>query len=172
METNDLCHLGAAYVVTNLLIHSLSPHARRLTEQMFTCDPFHVDIRLDDVSSNRSAEIANVYLKTIGRRLVFTKRKKIKRKLLKTPLYTTEYTKSRPFWIVKDENFDFDKDWKNRQKLYAKMENHKARPVFSEYGIIDVERRKQQFNDELELDYRKFLEKRKKELIKEASENK
>ena len=172
METNDLCHLGAAYVVTNLLIHSLSPHARRLTEQMFTCDPFHVDIRLDDVSSNRSAEIANVYLKTIGRRLVFTKRKKIKRKLLKTPLYTTEYTKSRPFWIVKDENFDFDKDWKDRQKLYAKMEKHKARPVFSEYGLIDVERRKQQFNDELELDYRKFLEERKKELIKEASENK
>ena len=172
METNDLCHLGAAYVVTNLLIHSLSPHARRLTEQMFICDPFRVDIRLDDISSNRSAEIANVYLKTIGRRLIFSKRRKLKRKIVKTPLYKTEYTTQRPFWIVKDENFDFDKDWNDRQKLYKKMDKHKARPVFSEYGMIDVERRKQQFNDELELDYRKFLENRKRELSKEAMDNK
>jgi hypothetical protein len=172
METNDLCHLGAAYVVTNLLIHSLSPHARRLTEQMFICDPFRIDIRLDDISSNRSAEIANVYLKTIGRRLIFSKRKKIRRKIVKTPLYKTEYTTSKPLWVVKDDNFDFDKDWDERQKMYAKMEKHKARPVFSEYGIVDVERRKKQFNDELDLDYRKFLEERKREISKESMNNK
>jgi hypothetical protein len=172
METNDLCHLGAAYVVTNLLIHSLSPHARRLTEQMFICDPFRVDIRLDDVSSNRSAEIANVYLKTIGRRLIFNKRRKIRRKMLITPMYKTEYTTSRPMWKISEEGFDFNKDWEDRQKLYQEQKEHKAKPVFSEYGIIDTKRRKQQYNDELDLDYRKFLENRKKELKAELKDNK
>jgi DNA-directed RNA polymerase beta subunit len=172
METNDLCHLGAAYVVTNLLIHSLSPHARRLTEQMFICDPFRVDIRLDDVSSNRSAEIANVYLKTIGRRLIFNKRRKIRRKMLITPMYKTEYTTSRPMWKISEDGFDFNKDWEDRQKLYQEQKEHKAKPVFSEYGIIDTKRRKQQYNDELDLDYRKFLENRKKELKAELKDNK
>jgi DNA-directed RNA polymerase beta subunit len=172
METNDLCHLGAAYVVTNLLIHSLSPHARRLTEQMFICDPFRVDIRLDDVSSNRSAEIANVYLKTIGRRLIFNKRRKIRRKMLITPMYKTEYTTSRPMWKISEDGFDFNKDWEDRQKLYQEQKEHKAKPVFSEYGIIDTKRRKQQYNDELDLDYRKFLENRKKELKAELADNK
>jgi DNA replication protein DnaC len=51
METNDLNHLGAGYIIQNLMIHSLSPHARRLTEQMYTCNPFSIDIKLDDDSS-------------------------------------------------------------------------------------------------------------------------
>ena len=48
------------------------------------------------------------------------------------------------------------------------MKEHKAKPVFSKYGMIDIERRKQQFSDELELNYNKFLEQRKRELNKES----
>lgn len=171
MESNDLLHIGAAYVVTNLLIHSLSPHARRLTEQMFTCDPFRIDIRLDDDSSNRSAEIANVYLKTIGRRLFFEKHEKLRHKIVSTPMYMTRPFARRPMWYVKDKNFDFDKDWDQRQKMYEKLEKdrakNKVKPVFKEYGMIDRERRKKQWENELTLTYEEFLKKRTEELKKE-----
>lgn len=164
METNDLNHLGAGYVVTNLLIHSLSPHARRLTEQMFTCNPFNIDIRLDDESTNRSAEIVNVYLKTIGRRLIFSKRKKLRYKILRTPMYFEKQPTVQPMWIVKDKNFDFEKDFEERQKLYEKIENDpKAVCPISEFGAVDVQRRIQQFNDEVKLDYERFIKERIKE---------
>lgn len=168
METNDFTHIGAAYVVTNLLIHSLSPHARRLTEQMFTSDPFHIDIRLDDDSTNRSAEIANVYLKTIGRRLIFEKHRKLRYKITVSPFYFTKQPSVRPMWKVADKNFDFDKDWEERQKLYKKMSKDKnVKPVFTEYEAIDHERQIKQWNDELTLDYEKYLEQRRKEIYKE-----
>ena len=168
METNDLNHLGAGYVVTNLLIHSLSPHARRLTEQMFVCDPFKIDIRLDDDSSNRSAEIANVYLKTIGRRLIFEKHKKIRYKVVKSPFYTTNLKVVKPLWIVKDKNFDFDKDWDTRQKMYKDMsKDKKVKPAFTEFDLIDKDRRKMQYEDELELDYQNYL----KDMKKKSQDN-
>ena len=171
METNDLNHLGAGYVVVNLLIHSLSPHARRLTEQMFTCDPFNIDIRLDDESTNRSAEIVNVYLKTIGRRLIFSKRKKIRYKILSAPVTFTKPNVKQPVWIVKDKNFDFEKDYQERQKIYEKQNNdNNAIPVLTSIGAIDVERRKKQWNDELTLDYERFLAEKEKEIRKQRNQ--
>lgn len=73
METGDLAHMGMEAVITNLMIHSASPHARRLAEQLLTGNPFKIDIKLDENSSNRSVEILNSYLKTMGLKLVFTK---------------------------------------------------------------------------------------------------
>ena len=78
MESGDLNHLGASLVVQMLMLYSTSPQARRLTEDMMTGDPFNIDVRLDDGSVNRNAEIMNVYLKEIGLRLKFIKRKKKK----------------------------------------------------------------------------------------------
>ena len=49
MESGDLDHMGSEYVVLNLMLHSLSPHGRRLVEQMFTGDPYDVDIRIDSI---------------------------------------------------------------------------------------------------------------------------
>ena len=76
MEMGDLGHIGFENVITLLMIHSVSPHARRLVEKMFTDDPYLVDIKLDEDSSNRSAEILNTYLKAIGFKLEFEKRRK------------------------------------------------------------------------------------------------
>lgn len=76
MESGDLDHMGTEYVVINLLLHSLSPHGRRLVEQVATGDPYNVDVKLDSKSKNRSAEILNARLKTMGYRIVFTKTKK------------------------------------------------------------------------------------------------
>lgn len=82
METEDFMHMGVEHVISTLMIHSVSPQARRLTEEMLTGDPYHVDIVLDDKSKNRSVEILNTYLKTIGLKIVFEKVKKKKKNLI------------------------------------------------------------------------------------------
>lgn len=76
MESGDLGHVGMEHVLSILMIHSVSPQARRLTEQMLTDNPYDIDIKLDDNSINRTAQIANIYLKVMGYRLKFTKKLK------------------------------------------------------------------------------------------------
>lgn len=83
METGNLIHLGAELVVQMLMLYSTSPHARRLASQMLTCDPFKIDVKLDDTSINRNVEILNAYLKTMGLRLSF---KKTPKKLIRPAL--------------------------------------------------------------------------------------
>lgn len=78
MESGDLNHIGTEFVVINLLLLSLSPHARRLVEQAAVGDPYNVDIKIDTRSKNRSAEILNTRLKTMGYRIKFIKRRKYK----------------------------------------------------------------------------------------------
>lgn len=124
METNNMDHLGADVVVSNLMIHSTSPQGRRLVEQMYTGDPFQIDIKLDSDSKNRSAEIANTYLKTIGRRLVFIKRKKQRTKVTMCPITFDHDPVEYPISFVPNqirEGFDYEKDFKERQELYARM---------------------------------------------------
>jgi hypothetical protein len=130
METNNFIHLGADVVIANMMIHSVSPQGRRLVEQMYTTDnPFIIDIKLDSNSRNRSAEIANTYLKTIGRRLVFEKRKKVKTKFTISPIVFTKDPKTKPIVFIPEdlrEGFDPEKDFKERQELIAKKKKTKA----------------------------------------------
>ena len=77
MESGDLDHMGVEKVVINLMLHSLSPHGRRLVEQIATGDPYDVDVKLDTRAKNRSAEILNTRLKTMGYRMVFKKIRKV-----------------------------------------------------------------------------------------------
>ena len=86
METEDFIHIGAENVVSALMIHSVSPQARRLLEQALTGNPYHVDIVLNSDSKNRNVEILNAYLKTMGLRLTFKKIKKKKVRLMRKPL--------------------------------------------------------------------------------------
>lgn len=71
MEIGDLMHLGADIVVQMLMLYATSPLARESYEKLMTGDPFNIDIGLDDTSSNRSAEIVDTCLKTIGKRIIF-----------------------------------------------------------------------------------------------------
>lgn len=129
MEINDMSHLGVDVVVTNLMIHSVSPQGRRLVEQMYTGDPFNINIRLNNDAKNRSAEIANTYLKTTGRRLIFLKKKKERHKITRSPISFTRDPHRHPisFTPLEDrEGFDYEKDFKERQEFLAKkskMEN-------------------------------------------------
>lgn len=78
METGDLLHMGAEKVIINLMIHSASPHGRRLSEKLLTGDPFNIDVRLDKNAKNRKVEILNAYLTTMGLRIKFIKKPKVK----------------------------------------------------------------------------------------------
>lgn len=129
METNNMNHIGADAVIANMMIHSLSPQGRRLVEQMYTGDPFNIDIKLDSNSKNRSAEIANTYLKAIGRRLKFIKRRKKIQKIAISPISFDRDPVVYPISFVPEnmrEGFDYEKDFEERQKLEAKKKKKKA----------------------------------------------
>lgn len=83
MEQGDLIHMGVETVILILMLYSTSPHGRRLSESLLTGDPFNIDIKLDMDSRNRSVEILNAYLKTMGLRLNF---KKVYKEII-TPAY-------------------------------------------------------------------------------------
>jgi hypothetical protein len=76
-EAGCLSHMGQDYTVTNLMIHSVSPHARRLCQAFLTDDPYDTDIKITNESRNRNAEFAYTYLKTIGLRMTFSKEIKV-----------------------------------------------------------------------------------------------
>ncbi|MGL5328051.1 MAG: hypothetical protein ACRDD7_02200, partial [Peptostreptococcaceae bacterium] len=88
METGDLIHLGVENVIINLMLHSTSPHGRRLAEDLLTGDPFDIDIKLDDMAKNRSVEILNAYLLTMGLELKFSKIPKKKQQVMMTKILT------------------------------------------------------------------------------------
>ena len=129
METGNLIHLGAELVVQMLMLYSTSPHARRLTSQMLTTDPFAIDVKLDMDSTNRNAEILNVYLKTMGLKLSFKRiPKNIIHPMTINPLTFYEQPSSEPIDpmspVHKDERFDAKADG---ERLYRMSQ--KIRPI-------------------------------------------
>lgn len=73
MESGDLMHMGVQYVVMNLMLYSSSPQGRRLVEQLLIGDPYNIDIKLDQYSKNRNAEIINALMETMGLKIVFNR---------------------------------------------------------------------------------------------------
>ena len=82
-------HLDPEIVVTNLMLYSLSPHGRRLFRNLLVGDPFNIDIKLDEDCSNRTVEIINTYLLTMGLELEFLKKPRV----LQTPFIRGELKK-------------------------------------------------------------------------------
>lgn len=120
MESGDFDHMGTEYVVINLLLHSLSPHGRRLVEEAAVGDPYNVDIKLDYKAKNRSAEILNTRLKTMGYRLVFKKIKKHKKYAALIPaLEFYERSPEDPIDAIEfmEEGYDFDHWYKTLYEI-------------------------------------------------------
>lgn len=132
MESNDLGHAGIENVLAILMIHSVSPQARRLVYEMLTDDPYNIDIRLSDNAVNRTAQIANIYLKTMGYRLKFIKiKKKILHGLYKKGMVYHWGDKELPHgmtYISDEEEYDFDKNY--QRMLEAEEEFAKRGMVY------------------------------------------
>ena len=82
MESGDLMHMGVQYVVMNLMLYSSSPQGRRLVEQLLVGDPYNINIKLDQHSKNRNAEIINALMETMGLRLTFNRIPKQKKDMV------------------------------------------------------------------------------------------
>ena len=81
MEALNLTHVGIEYVIQLIMLYSASPNARALFEKLLIGDPTNIDIRLDETSVNRNAEIIAALMKTMGMKLEFTKKLKEKKKM-------------------------------------------------------------------------------------------
>lgn len=79
MESGNLNHMGNEIVACLMMMYSSSPHARRSVQNLYTGNPFDINIKLDNKAKNRNVEIINARLKTCGYRLVF---KKVPKKLI------------------------------------------------------------------------------------------
>lgn len=100
MESGNFGHMGFVPTVTNLLLYSSSPHARRLSgETLLTGDPFNIDVKLDKYSSNTEVQILNTRLKTIGLKLEFRKTPiKLKQPFIKMPFIKLKDRPEVPLW--------------------------------------------------------------------------
>lgn len=119
MESGDMNHMGSDAVVINLMLHSVSPHGRRLTEAMYTGDPYDVDIKLDTKSKNRSVEILNARLKTMGYRMKF---KKTRKKIVQAVMMPAVEFSNGPGGAIDavsfmDEGYDYDHWYKTMKEI-------------------------------------------------------
>ena len=132
METGNLTHLGAELVVQMLMLYSTSPHARRLTQSMLTDDAFNINVKLDMDSTNRNAEILNVYLKTMGLKLVFRKKPKefIQPMLINPMSFNFDPSLSQMDRLIKPMTF-YSKDEK------IDLERNVLRLIEQNHGLID-----------------------------------
>lgn len=138
MESGDFDHMGAEYVVINLMLHSLSPHGRRLVEQVATGDPYNVDVKLDSKAKNRSAEILNTRLKTMGYRLVFNKIKKNKKYAFLTP--AVEFGMNSPdAKVLAVEEMESGYDFDHWYKTIAEIEEIKKKLAISIPAVTFVD---------------------------------
>lgn len=125
MENDEFGHLGFEHVIETMMIHSLSPQARKLVGSMYTEDPYNIDIKLDSDSKNRSAEQVMVYLKAIGYKMLFTKKKKEKKTPFKRPMFVIQDRERAVIKRISDkENFDIDKWIKESRGQYEKKKKH------------------------------------------------
>lgn len=100
MESGNFGHMGFVHTITNLMLYSSSPHARRLVgETLLTGDPFNIDVKLDKYSSNTEVQILNTRLKTIGLRLTFKKTPRVlKKPFIKYPFIKLNELPKKPIW--------------------------------------------------------------------------
>lgn len=133
MESGDLSHLGLENVVAILMIHSVSPKARRLVEKIYTDDPYRIDIQLDSESSNRKAEILNAYMKAIGYKFNFIKKRKQKIAPYKIkPFYLLDSPEKKMFYIIPEDEKVDPRILKEQIEAYKKPHMYKIQPYIIE----------------------------------------
>ena len=152
MESGDFNHIGSEHVVINLMLHSLSPHGRRLVEQVATGDPYNVDVKLDTRAKNRSAEILNTRLKTMGYRMSFKRIKKYKKYVALQPvfLHQNDPNNLQPVFSKMGEGYDYD-HW---YKTIAEIEEMKKKMAMSK-PVFEYEESIDKFNEWINRDNKK-----------------
>ena len=171
MEINNFNHIGSEAVIQNLMIHSVSPQGRKLVEKMYTCNPYDIDIKLDDESTNRVAEIVNTYLKAIGLRLVFAKVPKYRYKSVITPFKSKNNPVIQPFIVAPEEVEDKVKYLEEYEKFRdKKIKDKKCVQPFTFYASDIRRRAKQNEINKLALQCKNLNPRERYELFKKKDE--
>lgn len=76
-EYFELMHIGTENNSAVLMIYANSPTARRACQAMLRCNPFDINIGLEEDAGNRAAEICITYLKTKGLRITIVQTPKV-----------------------------------------------------------------------------------------------
>ena len=113
MENGDMTHMGVPIVKEIMMLYSSSPHGRLLMQSIYTDDPYNIDIKLDENSVDRSAEIFNVNFKTIGLRMKFTKKRRVYNNPIQKAVLYHDYKSFEPMRHVSEEEkgYDFNKSF-------------------------------------------------------------
>lgn len=139
MESGDMTHMGIEIVMTMMMLYSSSPHGRLLIRKLYTDDPYDVDIKLDEDSTNRSAEIFNVYFKTMGLKIKFVKIPKNKvPKIMRQPVYYNDKPVINPVMYVNKEETGFDINEDNNRMLEIEQKS-KNIPIIREPVYYDID---------------------------------
>ena len=171
MEVNNFNHIGPEAVIQNLMIHSVSPQARKRVEEMYTCNPYDIDIKLDMNSSNRVAEIVNTYLKAIGLRLVFEKVPKYRVKTPIAPFTCQNNPIIQPFIVAPAEVEDKAAYLEEMRKFEEKKAKDKKCINPFVFDAIDIRRRyKQNEINKLAFQYKNLKPRERYELYKKQKE--
>jgi hypothetical protein len=125
MEINILLHAGPDEVVKTLMFYSVSPEARLEAEELYTCDPYHVNLRLKQYAPNRAAEIVHTFLKVLGRKFVHKRIRKA-RGSMSTAALIFNHDVSPQDALVFHENMtseEMKKEWEAADNLREKIKN-------------------------------------------------
>ena len=150
--------MGIERAVEVLMLYAASPQARMLYEQAMTGNPYNVDIKLEDDSTNIGAEILATYLKTIGLRVVFNKIPKKKRvPIYKNPIKFIPVEKDFPYHPItvyaKDEYVDHEKILKRAELMRTHRYPIKVYPITFDKSPEDtmtlISRNTAKFKEEL-----------------------
>lgn len=126
METTDQGHMGFDIVNFNMMLYSLSPTARLLVEELYTGDPYDIDIKLNTKAKNRSAEIVNARLKTMGYKIEFVKVRKNKKPVIVFDLLEFDTPEDSDVLEFFGENIS-DKELEEKIKLQANIEDNRKK---------------------------------------------
>ena len=134
MESSTLtAHLGIDYFLTEFLITSASPQARRKHQKLLTGDPFEFNIDVDEDATSQSADIAQAYLKTLGCKFRFIKLKKYRLAPVRREVVRFS---PRPQKLVTDNLFnhftreELMKDPYYEDYLNRKLDYSKSSPIY------------------------------------------
>lgn len=145
MEANNLNHLGPEVVIENLMLHSISPVARRLVRKFYTENPYSVNIELNKESKNVEAWITSTYLKVIGRRLRFKKVPKNKIKPTINPLHFNSSPVIKPIrFFESDHGYETQEEYNQRMLIedQKKKDGKNISPI--KFFAVDQKRKKKQ----------------------------
>lgn len=163
MESGDLSNIGTELVKLMMMLYSSSPHGRMLVQKLYTDDPYEIDIKLDEESVDRSAELFNVYFKTIGLVLKFIKKPKkfISPVLYEPVVYDDPNKYVKPVMYVSEEEKGFDILKDTKEQLERKERADKYPVMYEAVLYVEDEKEANSYKEIITKEYEKAM----KELI-------